>query len=62
MVNQKLTDFNLFQNLIELRVQILLVLGRAADALAALEEAQQTLPNNPSIAKWIERLQKQRTS
>jgi Arc/MetJ-type ribon-helix-helix transcriptional regulator len=62
MVNQKLTDFNLFQNLIELRVQILLVLGREADALAALEEAQQTLPNNPSIAKWIERLQKQRTS
>ena len=62
MLNQKLTDFNLFQNLIELRVQILLVLGRAADALTALEEAQQTLPNNPSIAKWIERLQKQRTS
>jgi len=62
MVNQKLTDFNLLQNLIELRVQILLVLGREADALAALEEAQQTLPNNPSIAKWIERLQKQRSS
>jgi len=62
MLNQKMTDFNLFQNLIELRVQILLVLGREADALAALEEAQQTLPNNPSIAKWIERLQKQRTS
>jgi len=62
MVNQKLTDFNLFQNLIELRVQILLVLGREADALAALQEAQQTLPNNPSIAKWIERLQKQRSS
>src|SRR5881397_1926885 len=40
MVNQKLTDFNLFQNLIELRVQILLVLGREADALAALQEAQ----------------------
>ena len=62
MLNQKLTDFNLFQNLIELCVQILLVLGRDADALAALEEAQQTLPNNPSIARWIERLQKQRTS
>jgi Arc/MetJ-type ribon-helix-helix transcriptional regulator len=62
MLNQKLTDFNLFQNLIELRVQILLVLGRDADALVALEEAQQTLPNNPSIARWIERLQKQRTS
>ena len=62
MVNQKLTDFNLFQNLIELRVQILLVLGRDADALAALEEAKQTLPNNPSITRWIERLQKPRTS
>ena len=62
MSNQKITDFSLYQNFIELRVQILLVLGRAADALAALEEAQQTLPNNPSIAKWIERLQKQRTS
>src|SRR5207237_10680358 len=48
MSNQKLTDFNLFQNLIELRVQILLVLGRAADALAALAEAQQPRPNNPS--------------
>ena len=62
MANQRVTDFTLYQSLVELRVQILLVLGRAADALAALEEAQQTLPNNPSIAKWIERLQKQRTS
>ena len=62
MVNQQPTDFNLYRNLIELRVQILLVPGRDADHLAALEEAQQTLPNNPSIARWIERLQKQRTS
>src|SRR5205809_6332836 len=44
MVNQKLTDFNLFQNLIELREPILLVLGPSADPLAALEEAQQTPP------------------
>ena len=58
MSTQKVTDFTLYQNLIELRVQILLVLGRNADALSALEEAREHLPNNPSIAKWIERLKK----
>jgi len=52
------TDFTLYQNLVELRVQILLVLDRNADALASLEEARETLPNNPTIAKWIERLRK----
>ena len=55
---QKVTDFTLYQNLVELRVQILLVLGRNADALASLEEAREHLPNNPTIAKWIERLRK----
>ena len=55
---QKVTDFTLYQNLVELRVQILLILGRNADALASLEEAREHLPNNPSIAKWIERLRK----
>ena len=58
MSTQKVTDFTLYQNLIELRVQILLVLGRNGDALSALEEAREHLPNNPSIAKWIERLRK----
>ena len=58
MSTQKVTDFTLYQNLVELRVQILLVLGRNADALSALEEAREHLPNNPSIAKWIERLRK----
>ena len=29
-----------------------------ADALASLEEAREQLPNNPTIAKWIERLRK----
>ncbi len=58
MSAQKVTDFTLYQNLIELRVQILLVLGRNVDALASLEEAREHLPNNPSIAKWIERLRK----
>ena len=55
---QKVTDFTLYQNLIELRVQILLVLGRNSDALTSLEEAREQLPNNPTIAKWIERLRK----
>ena len=54
--NQQLTDFNLYQSLVELRVQILLVLGRDRDALTSLEEARQHMPNNPSIAKWIDRL------
>src|SRR4051795_9573664 len=55
---QDATDFHLYQNLVELRVQILLVLDRTAEALAALEEAREMLPNNPTIAKWIERLNK----
>jgi Arc/MetJ-type ribon-helix-helix transcriptional regulator len=55
---QTVTDFTLYQNLVELRVQILLVLGRNSDALASLEEAREQLPNNPTIAKWIERLRK----
>jgi Arc/MetJ-type ribon-helix-helix transcriptional regulator len=58
MSTQKVTDFTLYQNLVELRVQILLVLGRNADALSSLEEAREQLPNNPNIAKWIERLRK----
>jgi len=56
--NQNMTDFTLYQSLIELRVQILMVLGRDADALTSLEEAREKLPNNPSIAKWIEKLKK----
>src|SRR4051795_7111380 len=51
MSNQKLTDFSLYQMLVELRVQVLLVLGRGDDALASLEEAREHLPNNPSIAR-----------
>ena len=61
MSNQKITDFALFQNLIELRVQILLVLGREDEALRSLEEAKEILPNNPSISRWIERLNKPRS-
>ena len=55
---QKVIDFTLYQNLIELRVQILLVLGRQNDAISALEEAREVLPNNPTIARWIEKLKK----
>lgn len=61
MSNQKITDFTLFQSLIELRVQILLVLGREDEALRSLEEAKEILPNNPSIARWMSRLSKQKT-
>jgi len=57
LTTQEVTDLNLYQVLVELRVQILLVLGRSAEALSSLEEAQQKLPNNPTIARWIERLQ-----
>ncbi|HEV2721659.1 MAG TPA: hypothetical protein VG323_16695, partial [Thermoanaerobaculia bacterium] len=60
MSHQHVTDFTLYQSLVELRVQILLVLGREPDALAALEEAREMLPNNPAIAKWIERLNRGR--
>jgi len=55
---QDMTDFHLYQSLVELRVQILLVLDRTAEALAGLEEARELLPNNPTIAKWIARLKK----
>jgi Arc/MetJ-type ribon-helix-helix transcriptional regulator len=58
IANQQVTDFTLYQALIELRVQILLILDREEDALTSLEEARQKLPNNPSIAKWIEKLNK----
>lgn len=58
--SQEMIDFQLYQSLIELRVQILLVLGRDADAMTTLEAAKERLPNNPTIAKWIEKLLKQR--
>ncbi|HEY6139146.1 MAG TPA: ribbon-helix-helix domain-containing protein [Thermoanaerobaculia bacterium] len=60
MANQHVTDFTLYQSLVELRVQVLMVLDREADAMTALEEARDLLPNNPAIARWIERLTKNR--
>jgi hypothetical protein len=56
---QEMMDFQLYQSIVELRVQILLVLGRDADALTTLETAREKLPNNPTIARWIEKLKKQ---
>jgi Arc/MetJ-type ribon-helix-helix transcriptional regulator len=60
LAGQTITDFTLYQSLVELRVQVLLVLGRDGDALASVEEAKEKLPNNPAIARWIEKLQKNR--
>lgn len=60
LANQNTTDFALYQALTELRVQILLILGREADAMITLTEAREKLPNNPSIAKWITKLEKNR--
>lgn len=53
---QAVPDLNLYLMLIELRVQILLVLDRAGEALASLEEAREKLPNNPAIARWLDRV------
>src|SRR6266496_5058425 len=60
MSTQKVTDFTLYQNLIELRVQVLMVMGRQPEALASLEEAKELMPNNPTITKWIEKLKRQK--
>src|SRR6185436_14666580 len=60
LANHAATDYTLYQALVELRVQILLVLGREDDAMIGLEEAREKLPNNPTIARWIEKLLKHR--
>lgn len=60
MKTHEMTDFTLYQALVELRVQVLLVLGRDDEALVSAEEAREMLPNNPAIAKWIEKLRKNR--
>ena len=49
-------DFGLYQQLVELRVQILLILNRHSEAVSTLEEAKEKMPNNPAIAKWLEKL------
>ncbi|HYM62070.1 MAG TPA: hypothetical protein VEZ11_14405 [Thermoanaerobaculia bacterium] len=60
MSPQKLTDLSLYQSLIELKVQVLLVLDRPEDAVATLEEAREHLPNSPNIARWLERAKKRK--
>ena len=55
---QEHPDLVLYQRLVELKVQILLVLSREGDALEALEEAKVKLPNSPAIAKWVSRVRK----
>lgn len=60
MSSQNMTDFTLYQALVELRLQVLLVLGREDEALEIAEEAREKLPNNPTIARWIEKLNKNR--
>lgn len=58
LANSSTIDFALYQSLVELRVQILLVLGREAEAVASLEEAKERMPNSPAISKWLEKLRK----
>lgn len=53
----KYSDLGLYQAVIELKVQILLVTDRFAEASHTLEEARERLPNSPSIGMWIERVQ-----
>lgn len=55
---QEHPDLPLYQRLVELKVQVLMVLSRHPDALEALEEAREVLPNNPAIARWIDRVRK----
>lgn len=56
LVSQEHPDLQLYQSLVELRVQILLVMNRAAEARETLQEAREKLPNNPAIARWIEKV------
>ena len=62
LANEKMADLALYQSLVELKVQILLVIGREEDAIVALEEARERLPNNPTITKWLQRLTKKRAA
>lgn len=50
-------DLGLYQQLIEMRVQILLVLDRRQDAIESLRSAKEKLPNNPFVQRWLDRLE-----
>lgn len=54
---QKMPDLSLYQQLVELRVQICLVLERPADALHSLRNAKEKMPNNPLIQRWLDKLE-----
>lgn len=56
--HQKTTDLSFLQTLIELRVQILLVLDRLDEAEETLEKASERLPNNPAIARWLDKVKR----
>jgi len=60
--SQPMKDLGLYQKLVELRVQILLILGRDLEALAGLEQAREHLPNSPAIAKWLDRMRSRKVS
>lgn len=54
--NHQTADLSLYQNLIELRVQILMVMNKNGEAIRTLEDAREKLPNSPTILKWLEKL------
>ncbi|MCM2314193.1 MAG: hypothetical protein NDJ92_03455 [Thermoanaerobaculia bacterium] len=58
LASQEIADLVLFQKMVELKVQILLVLDRAEDAIITLEAAKDKLPNNPTIDGWLRKLKK----
>lgn len=53
---QEHPDRAIYQSLIEIRLQALLVLGRQEEALETVERAKEILPNHPGITAWQERL------
>lgn len=57
---QELADLTLYQQLVELKVQTLVILDRVDEAVAMLEEAKERLPNSPAIESWVRRLEKQK--
>ena len=57
----KLADLGFYQQIVELRVQILLVLDRYDDARLTLEEARDKLPNSPVIERWLDRVVRRRS-
>lgn len=49
-------DRALYQQFVELQIQLLLIVGRQPDAVLMVEEARSRLPNNPGIQRWAARL------